>query len=275
MNCMEVSGGHVDGASFYRRPGLKVWVLARLKQEVTAGGGELHLISSCASGRITRILLADICGFGPLYQGVAGRLREIMKHNVNRVDQTRSIQQMVEQLTAAAQHGGFAATLMATYFAPERSVALCNAGYPSPFLYRSSMREWNLLRQPLRPSSTNDDSPGVLPAAEFQVVQTRLMPGDMLLTCSNSLIEARGRNGQTIGPAALLERVQELDCHAPHQLPGRLLDEILRAHADNLNHVDSMIVLCQATESQIDWRDNVLAPVRLLGPARDDTRPDS
>ncbi|MGE3780977.1 MAG: hypothetical protein AB7F89_27560, partial [Pirellulaceae bacterium] len=104
MNCMEVCGGHGEGTRYYRRPGLDVWVLSRVRQDVEAGGGDLHLLSSCASGRITRMLMADICAFGPLFDGVASRLRRVLKRNVNTILQTRSVRQMSEELAAAAQH---------------------------------------------------------------------------------------------------------------------------------------------------------------------------
>lgn len=215
--------------------------------------------------------MADVCGFGPLFQGVASRFREIMKQNVNTIKQARSVRQMSEQLTEAAQYGGFASTLMSTYFAPTRSFTACNAGHPSPMLYRHGMRKWSLLKQPARQNLESSGTVGVMCATEYQQFKTKLAVGDMVLTCSNSLTETRSHFGQTIGLDALLSRVQQLDCDSPHELPQRLLDNIVHEQTENLCNVDVTIMLCRATETRVDWRDNVLAPFRLLRSVTDRT----
>jgi len=271
MDCMAVCGGHDNGIRHYRRPGLDVWVLSLAHQDVAAGGGDLHLISSCASGRITRMLLADICGFGALFNGIAARLREVMKRNVNTIKQTRSVHEMSEHLKGSAQHGCFASTLISTYFAPTRSFTVCNAGHPAPMLCRRATREWSLLKQPGEQKVDGDGNLGVLSATEYQQMNTTLEVGDMVLTYGNSLTEARARNGQTMGVDALLRRVQELDCNSPADIPQRLVDNIVSERADNLGDSDATIVLCQATEARVDWRDNVLAPFRLLRSVTDRT----
>ncbi len=271
MNCMEVCGGHGEGVSYYRRPGLDVWVLSRVKQNVTSGGGDLHLLSSCASGRITRMLLADICGFGPLFHGVATRLRKVMKRNVNTIKQARSEREMSEQLAEAAQYGGFASTLMTTYFAPTRSFSVCNAGHPPPLLYRSRVCEWSQMKPSEKSTTTTDGYSELLAAGEFQHMKTSLELGDMVLACSNSLTETRSSSGQTMGLDSLLTRVQQLDCDTPHEMPRRLVDEIVSEHSDNLSDSDCTIVLCQATKTKVGWRDNVLAPFRLLRSVSDTT----
>jgi len=271
MHCMQVCGGHGDGIRYYRRPGLDVWVLSRVKQDIASGGGDLHLISSCASGRITRMLLADICGFGPLFHGVATRLREVMKRNVNTMKQARSVREMSEHLSEAARLGGFASTLMTTYFAPTRSFTLCNAGHPSPMIYRRQAREWSLLKQAAKPSNDTEECFGLLPTGEFQQMKMKLEPGDMVLAYGDSLTETRARCGQTMGLESLLTRVQQLDCESPHEIPRRLVETVVSEHTENLSEADATIVLCQATETSVGWRDNVLAPFRLLRSVSDAT----
>ena len=59
MNCMEVFGGHGETSNQIKRPGLNVWVRSQPRQDTIAGGGDLYLISSCASGRITRMSHCD------------------------------------------------------------------------------------------------------------------------------------------------------------------------------------------------------------------------
>ena len=271
MKCMEIRGGRGEGLSYYERPGLDVWVLSYAKQDVKTCGGELHLISSCASGRITRLLMADICGFGPLFNQLATRMRQVVKQNANTIKQARSVRQMSENLAKAAEHGGFASTLVSTYFAPTRSFTVCNTGHPPPMLYRRDTGDWSLLKQPGRLKTEADETPGLLSTSEYQQFKTSLNAGDMVLCCSNNLTETRSRTGQTIGLSALLGRLQQLEYDFPGDIPQLLVNDLVNQQAENLNDVDTTIVLCQATETGVDWRDNVLAPFRLLRSATDRT----
>ena len=114
MKCMEVWGGHGATNHHVTRPGLDVWIWSQSREVSDAGGGDLHLLSSCASGRITRLVFADVCGFGSLFADIAADLRELMKRNVNSLAQARFVRQMSCRLDEAAERGGFASTLVST-----------------------------------------------------------------------------------------------------------------------------------------------------------------
>jgi len=272
MNCMEVWGGNGAKNDHLTRPGLDVWIWSQSQGCADAGGGDLHLLSSCASGRITRILLADVCGFGPLFAEVAGELREMMKRNVNSIQQGRCVREMSDRLDNASQRGGFASTLMSTYFAPTRSFALCNAGHPPPLLFRAQARTWSVLRQAPANMSSADAHLGVVSRGEYQQFKVRLEVGDMVLSHSNPLTECRSANGRIIGLEGLLSRVRELDPQKPSELATRFVTQIRNEHADNLATEDATVLLCRATDTRVAWQDNLLAPFRLLGAVSDETR---
>ncbi len=80
------------------------------------------------------MLLADVCGFGSLFADISSELRDLLKRNVNTIKQSRAVREMSCRLDDASHRGGFASTLISTYFAPTRSFSLCNAGHPPPFL---------------------------------------------------------------------------------------------------------------------------------------------
>ncbi len=136
---MAVWGGNRASDDYLCRPGLDIWVWSQTQDRGEAVGSDLHLLSSCASGRITRMLLAEICGQGALSVEIAEALRELMKRNLNTIQQARFVNDMNQHLTEASERGGFASTLISTYFASTRSFTLCNAGHPPPFLYRAAV----------------------------------------------------------------------------------------------------------------------------------------
>ena len=82
MACMEVWGGTRATSSHFVVPGLDVWVYSQphLGHE---SGGDVYYLSSCASGRITRLLVGDVSGHGAEASPVATKLRDIMRKNVN------------------------------------------------------------------------------------------------------------------------------------------------------------------------------------------------
>ena len=272
MNCMEVWGGNGSTNNHLTRPGLDVWIWSQSRSCATAGGGDLHLVSSCASGRITRMLLADVCGFGPLFAEIAGELRELMKRNINSIQQVRLVRQMSRRLETASLRGGFASTLISTYFAPTRSLTLCNAGHPPPLLFRADSQQWSVLKQAPAASPADDGPLGVVNPVEYQQFTTKLNLGDMVLSYSNVLTECRGAGGRLIGLDGLLSRVRQLDPQQPSSLAATLVTRIRGEHPDNRAREDATVALCRAVDTRVAWRDNLLAPLRLLRKVSDSTR---
>ena len=269
--CMEVWGGNASTNTHFRRPGLDIWVWSRSQGSSQAGGGDLHLLSSCASGRITRMLLADVCGFDKLFADVAGQFRDLMVRNVNTIKQTRLVEQMGRGLENCAHQGAYASALVTTYFAPTRSFSLCNAGYTPPLLYRAESDEWLVLKH--APSSVGPATAplGVIDRHEYQNFTTKLHVGDLVLGYSNVLSECAGPNQGTLGIQGLLELVRETDPRRPEVLVPELVARIQNCHADNLASTDATLLLCQVTEKSVGFRDNVLAPFRLLRAVSDKT----
>ena len=93
----------------------------------------------------------------------------------------------------------------------------------------------------------------------------------MILSYSNILTECRNASGRTIGLDGLLERVRRLDSGRPADLTARLVDGVRREHVANLADHDVTMLLCRATGRRVAWRDNLLAPFRLLRPVQDHT----
>src|SRR5205809_333204 len=82
MQCMEVWGGNQIVDNGVNMPGLDAWVYSKPYGDA-AGGGDVHYVSSCATGRIMRLLVADVSGHGSAVSSVAGQLRALMRRYVN------------------------------------------------------------------------------------------------------------------------------------------------------------------------------------------------
>lgn len=95
--------------------------------------------------------------------------------------------------------------------------------------------------------------------------------GDMVLSYGNVLTECRNVKGRTIGVSGLLDIVRSLDPAEPKLLAKRLIACIKCEHVENLVDDDVTLLLCQVTDTPVRWRDNLMAPLRLLRPVVDQT----
>src|SRR5271169_1280341 len=144
MQCMEVWGGSqltTRGVAF---GGLDAWVYSKPYGDAQHGG-DVYYASSCATGRITRLLLADVSGHGNAVADTAADLRTLMRRFVNRLDQTEFVRLLNQQFAILPRTGAFATAIVTTFFEPSRRLTVCNAGHPRPLLYRSAQRQWDFL----------------------------------------------------------------------------------------------------------------------------------
>ena len=93
MQCVEVWGGNESADRNVVTTGLDVRVLSQAYGGAT-GGGDVYYVSSCASGRLTRLLLADVAGHGAAVAETAEMLRSLMQRNVNHLNQSRFTEQL-------------------------------------------------------------------------------------------------------------------------------------------------------------------------------------
>jgi sigma-B regulation protein RsbU (phosphoserine phosphatase) len=272
MNCMEIQGGSGSTKNHFSRPGLDIWLSCQSHSCAKAGGSDLYLVSSCASGRITRTLLADIFSYGSDFTRTASDLRELMKKNINSIRQSRFVRQLSNHLAHSSERGCFATMLLSTYFAPTRKFTLCNAGHAPPLLFRSKSGSWSLMKQTSNELSSAEFPHGVVGRDEYQQFETKLEDGDLVLSYSSAISECRDEQGHTLGCQGLLEQVSQFDPYQPSELAKKLSDSIREEHPENLAEEDATIMLCQATPNKVPWQDNVLAPFRYLKNASDKTQ---
>ena len=271
MQCMEVWGGNRAVQRSIETPGLCTWAYSK-PYGGSVSGGDVYYLSSCASGRITRMLLADVSGHGETVSEVAIKLRDLMRRNVNYIKQTRFVRAMNQQFASLYDQGHFATALVSTFFAPTKTFTLCNAGHPSPLLYRAETATWGeLAADPDALKSIGDIPLGVLDEAAYSQQQLALAEGDMVLSFSDSLIESEDSDGNQLGVQGILHLVSEIDASSPNQIIPALVRQIGKFRPNNLDQDDTTILLCQVTGSTTPVANSLLAPFRLLGTVNDAT----
>ena len=147
MVCMEVWGGTAPITKHVRMQGLDAWVYSQPCGDSTCGG-DVYYASSCATGRISRLLVADVAGHGDMVGELAGVLRGLMRQFVNYIDQTRFVRAMNAAFVAGTPDGVFATAVVCTFFGPTRRLTVCNPAHPKPLWYGPPDRQCSLLGQP-------------------------------------------------------------------------------------------------------------------------------
>ncbi|QDT09028.1 Phosphoserine phosphatase RsbU [Planctomycetes bacterium K23_9] len=274
MQCMEVWGGNQAVDRTIETPGLRIWAFSK-PYPGSDSGGDVYFLSSCASGRVSRILLADVSGHGEAVSKIAIGLRDLMRRNVNYVRQSRLVTGMNEQFAQLNKTSEFATALVSTFFAPTRTYSLCNAGHPPPFLYRQASGVWSELSDGEERAGVIADIPwGVCDDAAYFQQDIQLQPGDMVLSYSDALSESEDSDGEPLGCDGVLQLVSQLDTREPANLIPDLIRQIGELNPCNLEHDDMTVLLCEANGSGTPLKDSLLAPFRLLRNVADKTNID-
>jgi sigma-B regulation protein RsbU (phosphoserine phosphatase) len=110
-------GGNQAADNGVTMAGLDVWVYSKPYGE-SADGGDVCYVSSCATNRILRLLVADVSGHGKAVQDLAIELRRLMRRHVNHIDQNQFVRSMNEVFAALSEEGIFATAIVSTFLAP-------------------------------------------------------------------------------------------------------------------------------------------------------------
>jgi sigma-B regulation protein RsbU (phosphoserine phosphatase) len=225
MQCMEIRGSSQAVEESLTTPGLDAWVYS-CPFEGAISGGDLHYLSVCGGGVITRLLVADVSGHGASVSDFSNLLRALLRKNINTKNQTRLVQALNREFGSLAQLQRFATAVIATYLATSRRLTICNAGHPRPVCFSASMGSWGFLDKQIGevgnlPLGLDDES-------AYHQFTVALEKGDCVIVYTDALIEAADSSGRLLGEEGLLELCRELDPSEPLAFGPALLAAVER-----------------------------------------------
>ena len=254
MTCMEVWGGSQLTSSGVELSGLDVWVYSKPFGEAQRGG-DVYYVSSCATGRISRLLLADVSGHGTAVASTAADLRTLMRRFVNRLDHKEFVRLLNDQFTEMSGHGTFATAVVTTFFAPSRRLSLCNAGHPRPLLYRAADNRWTLLGHDEHPEKKGlSNIPlGMFQVADYEQFDVELEPGDCVVSYTDALIESCDADGEMLGEKGVLRIANLLGDVPAEKLIPAMLREIGERYPENLAADDVTLLVVRANGRSLNF----------------------
>lgn len=249
MECMEVWGGNHFTTRNVEFGGLDCWIYSKPHGDADCGG-DVYYASSCATGRIIRLLLADIAGHGNAVARIAGDLRSLMRRFVNRLDHAEFVHLLNDQFAATSPDDIFATALVATFFAPSRRLRLCNAGHPRPFLFRVTTGKWQVLSN----ESMANLPLGIFPHSLYEHFDIELQPGDCVLAYTDALCEANDCDGEELGESGLLQLLNRMGHNLdPAKLIQALKQEVAQRHPANLCKDDLTLLFFRANGREMQF----------------------
>lgn len=278
---MEVWGGNEPLDNTVGVPGLEATVFS-CPHENAAAGGDVLYISSCGTGRIARLLLADVAGHGSSVADLARTLRDLMRRYVNTLDQTEFVSALNKTFAAASDMGRFATAVVATYWVDTDCLTACNAGHPRPAWYRADTRSWSLLKDKARAGDEGSGGVveregdkggptnlplGILDVSLYDEITIRLGPGDVVLFYTDSITEASDENGAMLGEQGLLSLLAGLDPSNPRELVRQLVAGVA-AHRGGRPSDDDLTIMalaCSARRERAGFFKRLAASVRFVG----------
>ncbi len=267
---MELRGGNNAVEDAFVMPGLDVWVYS-LPYEHSDSGGDVHYVSTCATGRIARVLVADVSGHGAEVGGIAADLRGLMAKFVNFLDQRKFFAALNRRFAEMAHGGKFATAVVMTYFAPTGTLSVSNAGHPPPLLWRARDRSWSFLQHDRAPhrdgGALAENLPlGVLDAGRYDQFNLRLEPDDLVLCYTDSLVEARGADGELLSMEGLLRVAADVDGAVPAGVIPDFIAALEALAPDNLAGDDVTLLIFKSNGGarRVPLIDRLAAPARVL-----------
>jgi len=263
---MEVWGGSQLTARGVEMGGLDAWVYSKPFEQAD-GGGDVYYASSCATGRINRLLLADVAGHGSAVADTATSLRGLMRRYVNYLDQTEFVRSMNRRFAEMSSAGTFATAVVTTFFAPTGRLSICNAGHPQPLWYHAEQDAWTLLLDTEDRRPAQNIPLGILGLADYEQFDVHMQSGDMLVCYTDALSESRRPDGEMFGPEGLLEVAAAVGEILPENFIEALLSRLASTHPGNLAGDDVTVLLLRPNgrSPKITVRERLSAAARFFG----------
>lgn len=274
IRCAEVWGGNRGIHTPVVLPGLRGVLYSR---PCSGGrGGDIHYLSTCGSGLLSRICLADVAGHGDCVSKVGRQAHELLRRHVNWPDHRR----LLEQLNVSLQRQGLHALTTAavlTYYPPSRRLSFSYAGHPPAWHYSARRDAWRRLtldeaRSGRRKDAFMNGPLAVQPDTVFSRSRLRADEGDRLLLVTDGVLEAHDGSHQHFGVDGMERFLGE---HRSEDL-GEVCEALLGALAarcgtPDFRHDDVSFVLLEFVappQGPALWhviRNRLLRPLGVVG----------
>ena len=244
--CNEVWGGN---SAFYgpvELPGLR-GVLYSQASDGTRGG-DVHYLSVCGSGLISRACLADVTGHGESVAAISQATHDLLRRSVNRMDESKVLRKLNLRL-CALDDASFATAAALTYVPPLQRLSVSYAGHEPAWYFDESGQRWEQLEAVSRPGLINIPL-AIEPKTRYTRYVGRATVGDRLLMITDGVLETPNEAGELFGRDRLRRLLYETRDGAPQTFVSALI-QALSEHTNGapLNHDDVSVLAIEVVDN--------------------------
>jgi serine phosphatase RsbU (regulator of sigma subunit) len=265
---MDLWSGNESVENEVAAPGSDIYVFSR-PYHGESRGGDVHYISLCAGGIVTRLMLADVSGHGTAVAETSQALRRLMRRFMNSKSQNRLAAMLNRHFARHAEAGQFATAIVATWLCDQRRLRICNAGHPRPLWYRRAQAAWSFVSEDVSSGASISNLPlGVDAAAGYQSIDLKIHEGDVLVFYTDALTEAHGSDGEMLGEGGLRNIVARLPTDNVRDFGGGVLQAVRAFSGGCPAEDDETIMVLKFSNSRIrtpGFREKLYAYAKVLG----------
>ncbi len=251
MPCLEIRGGNRRESYAVELPGLSAWISSRPLTPSTEGG-DLHYLTVCGEGAISRVVLADVAGHGEVVASVAERLRHGLRKHVNTWDQSILLQELNDSFLAGADGVQYATAFVLGHYVQSGEVLFTNAGHVPPLWYRAAERQWHIVSDSILYAKEIADLPlGLIPGTPYTQTAIQLGAGDLLVLYTDGISESRDATDRELGCDQFCSFASSVPIESPDKVGQALFSCVEMFRGDVPAADDETIIVLRRTASSI------------------------
>ena len=226
LTCREVWASNRNVAHTVELPGLQGWMYSA-PLELGHDGGDIHYLSACDYGVLSRVVLADVSGHGHSIAAAASELLRLVRDHMNRLEQSALLLDLSASLSTVNRNDGamYATAVVIGFDSTCNDLTVTNAGHPPPLWYRADQRQWEILQK--ADSSRPERRVGLPIGLGFQTSYEDLVvtfgADDLLICYTDGISDATDDHGRALGVDGLLELARGLSVESPMAAGATLL----------------------------------------------------
>jgi sigma-B regulation protein RsbU (phosphoserine phosphatase) len=252
LACLELRGGNERVAYSVEMPGLAAWVCSR-PMTPAIRGGDLHYLSVCSQGAISRIALADVAGHGEFVSGIADRLRDVLRKHSDAWDQSDVVRELNDAFLAGTDEMEYATALVLSHYSVSGEILFTNAGHLPPLWYHADERQWTLMLESTPYAKEIADLPiGLISGTPYSQTAVQLGLGDLVVLYTDGITESLGPSGNQLTKEGLLAIAREVPVTSGQDVGQGLLTAVEAFRGVSPAEDDESVVVLQRCAPLID-----------------------
>jgi serine phosphatase RsbU (regulator of sigma subunit) len=211
-------------------------------------GGDVHYLSVCGSGLLSRVCLADVMGHGESVSAISQVMHEHLRSSINRIDERKVLRRLNLRLSRL-EYGAYTTAAALTYFPPTGRLSISYAGHEPAWYYDAQEKLWLRLEAASKSGIVNTILAAV-PRTRFTRCTRRTRVGDRLLMITDGVLEAPNDANELFGRARLNEVLESAVDATSADLVNRII-AALRTHTNGapLHHDDISILAMEFVDN--------------------------